>query len=97
MNLYIEAFKAHASGSADTASGISVGKALYGCYRELHPRDNAEISRRFRQLDSLLDRLTLREYDQVWDLTCALCCDHEEAAFLEGIRVGISIAEGDWG
>ena len=97
MNLYMEALKAYLSRPEDTASGVSVGKALYGCYRELHPRDGAEISGRFRQLDQVLSRLTLREYDKVWDLTCGLCCEHEEAAFLEGIRVGISLTMGDWG
>ena len=97
MNLYMEALKAYLSRPEDTASGVSVGKALYGCYRELHPRDGAEISGRFRQLDQVLSRLTLREYDKVWDLTCGLCCEHEEAAFLEGIRVGISLTVGDWG
>ena len=96
MNLYMEALKAYLSRPADTASGVPVGKALYGCYRELHPRDNEEISGRFRQLDQVLSRLTLREYDKVWDLACGLCCEHEEAAFLEGIRVGISLAVGDW-
>ena len=96
MNQYMEALKLHICDREDTASGLSVGKALYGCYRELHPRDDEEITRRFHQLDQVLNRLTLREYDKVWNLTCMLCCEHEEAAFLEGIRVGICLAVGDW-
>ena len=96
MNPYMETLKSHLCNIEDAAPGLPIGEALYGCYRELHPLDNEEIGRRFRQLDKVLDRLPRREYDQVWNLTCCLCCDHEKSAFLEGIRVGISLATGMW-
>lgn len=62
--------------------------ALYAAYRELHPQDPEPIRRDFAQLDSILSRLPLSELDQVWNLTCHLCSEHEQTAFLEGIRLG---------
>ena len=65
---------------------------LYDCYRELHPRDSARIRAAFAELDKVLEPLTLREQDRVWDLTCSLCFESEQQAFIEGLRVGIQLA-----
>lgn len=70
----------------------SVLEMLYCYYREQRTTDTEVISADFNRLDSVLSKLTLKEYDQVWDLTCALCSEHEKAAFLEGVRVGASLA-----
>lgn len=61
---------------------------LYSVYRELHPGDPEPIRRDFAKLDKILGQLSLHDCDQVWNLTCRLCSEHAEAAFLEGIRVG---------
>ena len=53
--------------------------------------DSVEISRQFSSLADILGKLTLKEHDQVWDLTCALCTEHEKKGFLEGVRTGAAM------
>lgn len=69
----------------------SVLDTLYQCYFDQHPTDTEEISRRFSSLADILGKPPLKEHDQVWDLTCALCTEHEKAGFLEGIRTGAAM------
>jgi len=66
----------------------SVLDMLYDGYREAHPTNTEEIGRRFMSLADILDNLPLTEHDQVWDLTCDLCMEHEKNGYLEGIRTG---------
>ena len=68
-----------------------VFSALYNVYRELHPQDPEPIRQDFRQLDSILRQLPLSDWDRVCTLTCRLCIEHEEAAFLEGLQVGATL------
>lgn len=92
MNSYMEKLIS----TEEKVQGVTIADALYGCYRELHPLDSEAIRIGFQQLDRVLGALPLQECDQVWNLTCDLCCSHEKSAFLEGIRVGISLATGKW-
>ena len=69
----------------------SVLDTLYQCYLDQHPTDTEEISSRFSSLADILEKLPLKEHDQVWDLTCTLCTEHEKAGFLEGVRTGAAM------
>lgn len=70
---------------------VSVLDLLYDSYREQHPVNTVEIGRKFVFLADILNKLPLKEHDQVWDLTCDLCMEHERNGFLEGIRMGTSL------
>ena len=72
-------------------AGQSVLDMLYDSYREQHPVNTVEIGRKFVSLADILNKLPLKEHDQVWDLTCDLCMEHERNGFLEGIRMGTSL------
>ena len=88
MNPYIEQWKRlvnkNVPGEGDVGSALEM---LYDCYREQNPFETQQIKEDFRSLDRILSKLTLQEYDQVWYLTCRLCGEQEQSAFLEGIRV----------
>lgn len=60
----------------------------YSFFTEFHPIDSVVIQSCFRHLDDHFRHLTPKENDQVFDLICQLCAEHERLAFLEGIRVG---------
>lgn len=96
MNPYIEKLKPYLSEREDNLNARSLQDIVFECYRELHPLDGGEVRSAFDQLDQILDKLPLREYEQMWSLTCRLCSAHEEPAFLEGIRVGIQLATEPW-
>lgn len=89
MNTYMEKLKADLAEECPE----SVLQMLYSVYQERYPTNSAEITEEFKQLNDVLSRLTVKECDKVWDLTCALCSEFEEKAFLEGVRVGVRLAE----
>lgn len=35
--------------------------------------------------------MPLREMDKIIDAVCALCCNHEKAGFVEGVKIGIHL------
>ena len=72
-------------------TGQSALDMIYASYQEAHPVNTEEIGRRFVSLADILNNLPLKEHDQVWDLTCSLCIEHEKNGFLEGIRTGVSL------
>ena len=71
----------------------TVLEMLYSVYRRKKCADPEEIRGYFAQLDAVLRKLTLKEYDQVWDVACGLCGAAEKVGFLDGVRVGASLAE----
>lgn len=75
----------------DQEERMSVLDMLYDSYREQHSVNTEEIGRRFVSLADILNNLPLKEHDQVWDLTCDLCMEHEKNGFLEGLRMGVTL------
>lgn len=90
MHPYIQILKSQLSqtmpyyGEEDVNSVLEM---LYSVYREKQCSDPQEVKDCFAQLDEVLCKLTLREYDKVWNAACGLCSVAEKVAFLEGIRV----------
>lgn len=70
----------------------AVMEILYQYFAENHPLETQEMARDFSQLDKVLSKLSLKEYDQIWNLACRLCAEHEKLAYMAGIRVGASLA-----
>lgn len=71
----------------------SVLTLLYDAYTELNNLDNAQIKADFHALYQAMNGKDLREMDQILDPVCALCRDHEQSGFREGVRVGFQLAE----
>ena len=93
MNPYIEKLKQHIAdnppnfGDADSVLGL-----LYECFNENNPYDNDQIKADFEELYRQMNGMSLREMDQIIYPVCRLCRDHERAGFVEGIKVGIRLA-----
>ena len=94
MNPYIEKLKHYITenlpdfGDADSVLGL-----LYECYNENHPYDNEEIKADFNALYQAMNGMPLREMDRVIYPVCKLCRDHEQAGFIEGIKIGIRLEQ----
>ena len=71
----------------------SVLTLLYDAYTELNNLDNAQIKADFHALYQAMNGKDLREMDQILDPVCALCRDHEQSGFREGVRGGFQLAE----
>ena len=66
----------------------SVLDQLYQAYAESHESDPLEIRESFKELDNLLDSLSLDDNNAVWNLCCQLCTAYEHKAFLDGLQYG---------
>jgi len=71
----------------------SVLDILFSIYQDLYPTDPECIQTGFSHLNDILSKLTLRECDKVWDLTCQLCTDHARFAFRVGVQVGAKLIQ----
>lgn len=71
----------------------SVLKMLFECYNEQSGFDNDRIRQDFEALYAATNSKPLQEQDEVVYATCALCQSHAESGFIEGIRVGMRLAQ----
>ena len=71
----------------------SVLEVLYDTYNEYSCFDNAAIKADFEELYRLMNGKPLKEIDEIIYAVCTLCRDHEKAGFVEGIKVGIKMAQ----
>ena len=91
---YIRILKAHVeSQKPDFGDGESVLTLLYEAYNEVNTMDDAKIKADFHQLYELMNGMPLREMDKVIYPVCKLCRDHEQAGFIEGIKVGMCLEQ----
>ena len=66
---------------------------LYESYNELQGFDNEQIKADFNELYHLMNGMLIREMDKIIYPVCTLCHDHEKAGFIEGIKVGVGLAQ----
>ena len=71
----------------------SILEVLFDAYDESSGFDNAAIKADFEELYRLMSGKPLKEIDEIIYAVCTLCRDHEKAGFIEGIKVGISLAK----
>ena len=70
-----------------------IRKMLFECYNEQSGFDNDQIRQDFEALYEAMNDKPLREKDEVIYATCSLCRSHAEQGFIEGIRVGMRLAQ----
>lgn len=75
-------------GDADSILGM-----LYCRYNECNTLDTAEIKSNFEELYKEMHGMPLREMDRIVDVVCALCKDHQQSGFAEGVKVGLLLAK----
>lgn len=71
----------------------SILEVLFDAYNESSGFDNAAIKADFEELYRLMNGKPLKEIDAIIYSVCTLCRDHEKAGFIEGIKVGVSLAK----
>ncbi len=77
----------------------SVMEFLYWHYAEINPIDNRKIRDSFAKLRQQYPHLSLEKFDPIFTTVSDLCVEHERLAFLEGLRLGVTLmtetAEGE--
>ncbi len=69
----------------------SVMEFLYWHYAELNPVDNKEIRDGFAKIRQQYSHLSMQEFDPIFTTVSDLCVEHERRAFLEGLRLGVTL------
>lgn len=82
-----------ASQSDDLGNGGSVLTLLYECYNELNSMDNEQIKADFAELYRTMNGMDLRDMDKVIYPVCGLCRDHEQAGFIDSVKIGIRLRD----
>lgn len=54
---------------------------------------NVAIKADVEVLCRLMNGKPLKEIDEIIYAVCALCIDHEKAGFIEGMKIGVSLAQ----
>ena len=70
----------------------SILEVLFDAYNESSGFDNEVIKADFEELYKFMNGKPLKEIDEIIYAVCPLCRDHEKAGFIEGIKVGMSLA-----
>ena len=89
LNAYITAHPFD-SGDSDCETVLD---QLYQAYAESHESDPPEIRNGFKELDALLEQLSLDDNNAVWNLCCQLCTAYEHKAFLDGLQYGAHLMQ----
>lgn len=89
MHNAIQMIKTYMEREPGLCEDMSIMDILYNGYTEQEVTDDHYIQQEFAELDDVLSKLTLKEYDRVWDATCRLCSLHERRAFCAGLHMGI--------
>ena len=66
---------------------------LYDTYNEYSCFENEQIKADFGELYQHMNGKPLQEMDEIIYAVCTLCRDHEKAGFMEGVKVGIHLAQ----
>ena len=74
-------------GDADSILGM-----LYECHNENNQYDNEQIKADFHELYQQMNGMPLNEIDRIIYPVCRLCRDHERAGFVEGVKIGVQLA-----
>ena len=94
MKTFLEAIKSHIEAHPPNfGDGESVLTMLYECHNEHNSYDNEHIKADFDELYQQMNGMPLREMDNIVSPVCKLCRDHEKAGFIEGIRIGVLLAQ----
>ena len=91
MNEFMIALQTHLTTQQSTNQNLL--DLLFDAYNDTAGMDNEEIKADFERLYQLMNGKPLQEIDEIIYAVCTLCRDHEKAGFVEGVKVGIGLAQ----
>lgn len=91
MHEYLTALQTHLAAQRTTNQNLL--EMLFDAYNDTTGMDNEAIKADFERLYQLMNGKPLQEIDEIIYAVCTLCRDHEKAGFVEGVKVGIGLAQ----
>ena len=74
-------------------NGDSLLAMLYEAYSECNQMEDAQIKAAFEKLYHQMNGMELHEMDRILDPVCSLCRSHEQAGFVEGVKIGVTLSK----
>ena len=74
-------------------NGDSVLTMLYEAYSDCNQMEDAQIKAAFEELYRQMNGMELHEMDRILDPVCSLCRSHEQAGFVEGVKIGVTLSK----
>lgn len=96
MHEYVESLKRHVAENPPNygdGDAHSILEMLFTYYHECNNTDTDSVKAAFENLYQRMHGMPLREMDRIVDAVCTLCREHEKAGFMEGVKVGIGLAQ----
>ena len=94
MDNFYDVLKKHiANCRANFGDGVSVLTMLYEAYSDYNRLDDEKVTKGFEELYRQMNGMELREMDKIIYPVCMLCRNHERSGFVEGIKIGIMLAQ----
>ena len=94
MDEFIQVLNDYVSRNAPNfGDGESVHTLLYEAYAECNKMDDGTIKEDFNELYRLMNGMPLRDMDKIIYPVCTLCRDHQRSGFVDGVQVGMLLAE----
>lgn len=94
MNQYLNILKAYLSENPVPVGNCNMDSLLgmlYCCHHQCNNIETDEMKLCFNRLDSIMEKLSKEENDQVFNLTSSLCEQYQQAAFRQGLLVGFHL------
>lgn len=93
MNEYFEMLINHiGQHPPELGDAESILELLCEAYNAVNNMDDGQIKSDFNALYQAMNGMELQEMDKIIYPVCTLCRDHERAGFVEGVKVGIKLA-----
>ena len=83
----------------DSCSSVKLGRhgtvlgLLYDAYTEHNNAETHDIQQALKELYGLLDHATGVDTEEIINAVCDLCREHEKVGFINGIQIGIRLAQ----
>ena len=71
----------------------SILEMLWNTYCQHNQLDSEQIKAGFAELYCHMKEVAIPDMDSVVDTVCTLCWEHAKAGFVEGVKVGIGLAQ----
>ena len=94
MQDFYEILKSHIESDPPSfGDGDSVLSMLYEVFADANPMDDGRLKQDFNDLYQVMNGMPLWEMDKIIYPVCTLCRDHQRSGFMDGVRVGVRLAE----
>lgn len=96
MKTYFDIIKSHIKSHPPNYGDIEIQSILemfWNIYSQHNHLNSAQIQDGFAELYRHMKDIPISDMDGIINIVCTLCCEHEKAGFVEGVKVGVRLGQ----